>query len=104
MDGWFVLSPYGLWLEYFINVLTVVGLDTVALIEDHYIEERQLSPTYTVDYLRREYISKGKLGAKSPFGGLYPPEPKSAMLDPEPKNVALDSGPTLETQDLVAQA
>ncbi|KAH8126213.1 hypothetical protein ACSS6W_000166 [Trichoderma asperelloides] len=84
--------------------MDVVGLDTVALIEDHYIEERQLSPTYTVDYLRREYISKGKLGAKSPFGGLYPPEPKSATLDPEPKNVALDSGPTLETQDLVAQA
>ncbi|KKP03073.1 3-hydroxyacyl-CoA dehydrogenase [Trichoderma harzianum] len=54
-----------------------VGLDTVALIEDHYIKERQLSPTYTVDFLRREYLDKGRLGAKSPHGGLYPPQPKS---------------------------
>ncbi|KAH0533454.1 hypothetical protein TsFJ059_002022 [Trichoderma semiorbis] len=57
--------------------MDAVGLDTVALIEDHYIKERQLSPTYTVDFLRREYLDKGRLGAKSPHGGLYPPQPKS---------------------------
>ncbi|KAL6890060.1 NAD(P)-binding protein [Trichoderma evansii] len=75
--------------------MDVVGLDTVALIEDHYIKERQLSPTNTVDFLRREYISKGKLGAKSPYGGLYPPQTKS---------IALDSAPAPGTQNIVAQA
>ncbi|EHK25890.1 uncharacterized protein TRIVIDRAFT_189581 [Trichoderma virens Gv29-8] len=61
--------------------MDAVGLDTVALIEDHYIRERQLSSTYTVDFLRREYLAKGKLGAKSPCGGLYPPQPKSVICD-----------------------
>ena len=39
-----------------------VGLDTVASIEDHYINERHLDGTYTVDWLRKNYISKGKTG------------------------------------------
>lgn len=82
-------------LDYSINILKAVGLDTVALIEDHYIEERQLSPTHTVDFLRREYIAKGKLGAKSPNGGLYPPQPKS---------VTLDLTPPPEAENLVSQA
>lgn len=50
-----------------------VGLDTVAFIEDNYIKERELSGKKTVDWLRKKYISKGFLGAKSGKGGLYPP-------------------------------
>ncbi|KAM0518946.1 hypothetical protein ACHAPE_003936 [Trichoderma viride] len=60
--------------------MDVIGLDTVALIEDHYIKERHLS-TDTVDFLRREYIDKGKLGAKSPHGGFYPPQTNGVTLD-----------------------
>lgn len=48
-----------------------VGLDTVAFIEDNYIKERGL-PTFAVEWLRKNYISQGKLGAKSGKGGLYP--------------------------------
>ncbi|KAK7215871.1 hypothetical protein V2G26_003874 [Clonostachys chloroleuca] len=73
--------------------MDAVGLDTVALIEDHYIRERQLSPIYTVDFLRREYLAKGKLGAKPPHGGLYPHQPQ---------NVALDSGLAPQTDNLIS--
>lgn len=48
-----------------------VGLDTVAFIEENYIKERGL-PSYPVEWLRKNYVSKGKLGAKSGNGGLYP--------------------------------
>ncbi|KAK1985880.1 3-hydroxyacyl-CoA dehydrogenase [Colletotrichum cereale] len=58
-----------------------VGLDTVAFIEEHYVQERGLSPVNTVDFLRREYLSKGKLGNKSAKGGLYPRLPKIVALD-----------------------
>ncbi|GKT64916.1 3-hydroxyacyl-CoA dehydrogenase [Colletotrichum tofieldiae] len=58
-----------------------VGLDTVAFIEDHYVKERGLSPENTVDFLQREYLSKGKLGHKSAKGGLYPHLPKIVALD-----------------------
>ncbi|KAB8218899.1 hypothetical protein BDV33DRAFT_118270 [Aspergillus novoparasiticus] len=50
-----------------------VGLDTVAFIEDNYIQERHLDGADTVDFLRKNYIQHGKLGAKSGKGGLYPP-------------------------------
>ena len=50
-----------------------VGLDTVALIEKHYMAERHLSGTATVDYLQKNFLDQGKLGAKSGKGGLYPP-------------------------------
>ncbi|GKT92094.1 3-hydroxyacyl-CoA dehydrogenase [Colletotrichum tofieldiae] len=60
---------------------TQVGLDTVAFIEDHYVKERGLSPENTVDFLQREYLSKGKLGHKSAKGGLYPHLPKIVALD-----------------------
>ncbi|KAH6665568.1 3-hydroxyacyl-CoA dehydrogenase-like protein [Halenospora varia] len=49
-----------------------VGLDTVQFIEQHYIKERGLSGQNTVDWLQKEFISQGKLGAKSAKGGLYP--------------------------------
>lgn len=53
-----------------------VGLDTVALIEGHYITERGLSSTHTTDFLKANYLDQGKLGNKSDIGGLYPPETK----------------------------
>ncbi|XP_014557022.1 hypothetical protein COCVIDRAFT_15602 [Bipolaris victoriae FI3] len=48
-----------------------VGLDTVALIEGHYVAERGL-PSSHVDFLKAEYLDKGKLGNKSAKGGLFP--------------------------------
>ncbi|KZL85546.1 3-hydroxyacyl- dehydrogenase [Colletotrichum incanum] len=63
------------------KLMDEVGLDTVAFIEDHYVKERGLSPENTVDFLQREYLSKGKLGHKSAKGGLYPHLPKIVALD-----------------------
>lgn len=67
------------WIEMFSGskagpcaVMDAVGLDTVAFIEQHYVKERGLSPATTVDYLQKEYIDEGKLGAKSGKGGFYP--------------------------------
>ncbi|KAF5020293.1 hypothetical protein F66182_7669 [Fusarium sp. NRRL 66182] len=69
----------GIWNEIFIKgkltpckTMDEVGLDTVAFIESHYVAERGLSPQHTVDYLKTNYISHGKLGDKSDAGGLYP--------------------------------
>ncbi|KAI9832014.1 MAG: hypothetical protein M1819_004558 [Sarea resinae] len=50
-----------------------VGLDTVAFIEGHYIDERHLD-SRARDFVRSEYVEKGKLGNKSNLGGLYPPK------------------------------
>lgn len=55
------------------RLMDEIGLDTVALIEDHYILERQLDGQKTVDWLREHYVSQGKLGNKSSQGGLYSP-------------------------------
>ena len=55
------------------EMMDAVGLDTVAFIEEHYIQERGISGVSTVDYLKRDFLSKGKLGAKTSEGGLYPP-------------------------------
>ncbi|THX15519.1 3-hydroxyacyl-CoA dehydrogenase [Aureobasidium pullulans] len=77
-----------------------VGLDTVALIEKHYIKERGLSSEFTVDYLQSKYLDHGKLGMKSDKGGLYPkvqpavvPAASTAAESaPEKKLVVLDMG------------
>ncbi|KAK4184034.1 hypothetical protein QBC35DRAFT_541498, partial [Podospora australis] len=67
-----------------------VGLDTVALIEQHYVNERGLSPELTVDFLKINYLDKGKLGTKSPNGVTQPqltassPLPASAPSSPLP--------------------
>lgn len=67
------------WMEMFgskagpCTMMDSVGLDTVEFIEQHYIKERGFSGEKTVDFLRKNYISQGKLGAKSGKGGLYPP-------------------------------
>lgn len=52
-------------------MMDAVGLDTVSLIEQHYVAERGL-PSTPVDFLRT-YIAEGRLGEKSPAGGLLPP-------------------------------
>jgi 3-hydroxyacyl-CoA dehydrogenase len=49
-----------------------VGLDTVAFIEDNYVQERGIDPTAR-DWLQKNFVEKGKLGEKSEKGGLYPP-------------------------------
>lgn len=74
-----------IWVEMFRNAsgpcafMDEVGLDTVAFIEDHYIEERHLDSALTVDWLRQNYISQGKLGNKCDKGGLYPPHPVDTL-------------------------
>lgn len=57
-----------------------IGLDIVAFIEDHYIHERGLTSDKTVDFLRSNYLDKGRLGKKSANGGFYPPAPKPDTL------------------------
>ncbi|CZR52345.1 uncharacterized protein PAC_02222 [Phialocephala subalpina] len=47
-----------------------IGLDTVAFI--HYIDERGYPTDKTTDYLKKNYLDQGKLGAKCEKGGLYP--------------------------------
>ncbi len=56
------------------RLMDQIGLDTVAFIEDNYVEERGLDGTMTVDWLREHYIRQGKLGLKSTHGGLYAKE------------------------------
>ncbi|KAE8376418.1 NAD(P)-binding protein [Aspergillus bertholletiae] len=74
-----------MWLEMFVKggaapcrTMDAVGLDTVAFIERHYIDERGLSPQKTVDFLQQNYLDHGKLGSKCPQGGLYPPAENKA--------------------------
>jgi 3-hydroxyacyl-CoA dehydrogenase len=54
------------------GMMDAVGLDTVVFIEDNYVQERKLDPTAR-DWLQKNFVDKGKLGAKSGKGGLYPP-------------------------------
>jgi 3-hydroxyacyl-CoA dehydrogenase len=54
------------------GMMDAVGLDTVAFIEDNYVQERHGDPTAR-DWLQKNFVEKGKLGAKSGKGGLYPP-------------------------------
>jgi DNA-binding beta-propeller fold protein YncE len=68
------------------QLMDQVGLDTVAFIEDNYIQERGLPSGPTVDWLRKEYIDQGRLGKKSGRGGLYPPLTKSSSAEEPPAN------------------
>lgn len=54
------------------TMMDAVGLDTVEFIEEHYIKERGLSGEKTTEFLKKNYISQGRLGAKSGKGGFYP--------------------------------
>ncbi|KAL3264410.1 hypothetical protein ABHI18_000818 [Aspergillus niger] len=51
-----------------------IGLDTVAAIEDNYIQERGMDENKAVNWLRENYINKGRIGDKCDLGGLYPAE------------------------------
>ncbi|GFP55788.1 hypothetical protein ACSS6W_008806 [Trichoderma asperelloides] len=100
-----------LWTEMFINggatpckLMDSVGLDTVAFIESHYVAERGLSPEKTVDFLQKNYLDHGKLGAKCAKGGFYPssevkPTTTNAHLS-EPKIVVLDVGLAADVLDI----
>ncbi|KAE8417269.1 hypothetical protein BDV36DRAFT_309579 [Aspergillus pseudocaelatus] len=92
-----------MWTEMFIKprnlpckTMDQVGLDTVAFIEGHYVQERGLSPEKTVDFLKQNYLDNGKLGNKSSKGGLYPPtEDKKATVNDKstaPELLVLDIG------------
>lgn len=65
------------------KLMDQIGLDTVAFIEDNYIQERRLDGNMTVDWLRETYLANGRLGLKSDKGGLYPPQsgPSIYFLD-----------------------
>lgn len=53
------------------RMMDAVGLDTVAFIESNYVQERGIDPTAR-DWVQKNFVEKGKLGAKSGKGGLYP--------------------------------
>lgn len=58
------------------RLMDQIGLDTVAFIEDNYIQERGLDGKLTVDWLRENYIQQEKMGLKSENGGLYSADKK----------------------------
>ncbi|KAJ5484993.1 hypothetical protein N7539_004981 [Penicillium diatomitis] len=70
-----------------------VGLDTIALIEEHYIAERGFFPTKTIDFIYSKYLARGKLGNKSSKGGLYPPVTAEHTQQPNDRSLrVLDIG------------
>lgn len=89
----------GTWMQMFggsagpCKLMDQVGLDTVAHIEEHYIEERGFDPSAR-DFVVREYVDKGKLGNKSQSGGLYPPQPEKPPSAPAQSLYILDLGLT----------
>ncbi|KAF5866668.1 hypothetical protein ETB97_010763 [Aspergillus alliaceus] len=74
------------------RLMDQVGLDTVAFIEDNYVQERGLDSHMTVDWLRKEYITPGKLGLKSGKVGLYPHKPLENGINNEETVYLLDVG------------
>jgi 3-hydroxyacyl-CoA dehydrogenase len=81
------------WTELFVKnavrpceMMDQVGLDTVCLIEQHYIAERGLRDPGLIPYLQR-FINEGRLGAKSDKGGLYP-----AKQHTEPPGHGVEAG------------
>ncbi|KAJ5168031.1 uncharacterized protein N7482_003625 [Penicillium canariense] len=81
-------------------LMDAVGLDTVAFIEDNYIQERHLDPTNTVEFLRKNYIAQGKLGAKSGKGGLYPPGYTTKVKGKEECSTENLAAPTIYLLDI----
>jgi 3-hydroxyacyl-CoA dehydrogenase len=41
------------------RLMDQIGLDTVAFIEDNYVQERHLDSKMTVDWLKENYIQQG---------------------------------------------
>ncbi|KFY04878.1 hypothetical protein V491_09241, partial [Pseudogymnoascus sp. VKM F-3775] len=89
----------GVWTQMFgsaegpCKLMDQVGLDTVAHIEGHYIEERGFDPSAR-DFVMSEYVGKGKLGKKSQLGGLYPPQPQDTPSTQAKQLYILDLGLT----------
>ncbi|KAJ6151610.1 Dehydrogenase multihelical [Penicillium chermesinum] len=79
-----------LWEHFFKNgplpcqLMDEVGLDIIALIEDDYVKERSLNSKLSADWLRREFIEKGRLGRRSEKGGLYPPRERPTTAEATP--------------------
>jgi hypothetical protein len=67
------------------RLMDKIGLTTVALIENNYIQERGLDGHMTVDWLRENYIEKGRVGSSCKKGGLYDSTPASTTA-PAQKN------------------
>lgn len=83
------------------QLMDQVGLDTVAFIEENYIKERGLEREPTVDWLKKEYLDKGRLGNKSHKGGLYPPtEPAETTQSTQKDIYLLDVGLGGNTSDV----
>ncbi|KAH8912834.1 hypothetical protein BR93DRAFT_974274 [Coniochaeta sp. PMI_546] len=72
-----------------VAMMEKVGLDTVSFIEQHYIAEFGF-PDKPVKFLQ-SYIDQGKLGNKSPSGGLLPPHLTPRTTD-APQLYLLDIG------------
>ncbi|KAH8434884.1 putative 3-hydroxyacyl-CoA dehydrogenase [Aspergillus melleus] len=72
------------------RLMDLIGLDTVAFIEDNYIQERGLD-SRPVDWLREKYIDSGRLGLKSQEGGLYPPTDPPSSVEVEKKSNGIKS-------------
>ncbi|PGH18786.1 hypothetical protein AJ79_00199 [Helicocarpus griseus UAMH5409] len=107
-----------MWTEMFVKGgstpcknMDAVGLDMIAFIEAHYIKERNLPSDKTVDFLEKNYLHCGKLGNKSPKGGLYTSVENRASMTKAydargPRILALDVGlsaatPTLKSGEIV---
>jgi hypothetical protein len=48
-----------------------LGLDVVVIEDDDYVKRRNTDPRIVADWLREEFISKGRLGERCSNGGLY---------------------------------
>ncbi|KAL6852697.1 hypothetical protein ACO1O0_007245 [Amphichorda felina] len=90
-----------IWVQMFSNntqgpasLMDAVGLDTVALIEKHYIAERGLSDA-PIKFLQN-FIDQGRLGNKSIKGGLFPPRPASNNT-----GSASESSPSSDDQEKI---
>lgn len=97
-----------MWTEMFIKgkslpceTMDQVGLDTVAFIEQHYIDERGLPSSHTVDYLKSSYIDHGKLGNKCEAGGLYPHKRKGTHVNGSAVNGSAPSEPLKSDPTLI---
>lgn len=72
-----------IWVEFMgsshgpVSMMDAVGLDTVYLIEEHYVKERNL-PDVPIRFLAK-YIADGKLGLKSNNRGLLGPAAKQGL-------------------------
>ncbi|KAE8337118.1 hypothetical protein BDV24DRAFT_140600 [Aspergillus arachidicola] len=56
------------------------------LLGDNYIRQRNLSGQNTVDFLRKQYVSQGRLGAKLGIGGFYPAGYTTKVQDESPQS------------------